>query len=153
LEPGTNDPSTFYGARVQPIFTAQCLSCHSAAKRKGGLQLTSYAALMRGGKHGTVVKPGDISASDLFRRINLPQSDDDFMPKGGKPPLSPEQKKLIELWITAGASGTVPLDSIGAIPGSSAPSAVTEVTFPELNPAEIVKQRAAIAPTVAQLQQ
>ena len=152
-EPGANDPNTFYGARIQPIFTAQCLSCHSAAKRKGGLQLTSYAALMRGGKHGAVVAAGSPSGSDLFRRINLPQSDDDFMPKGGKPPLSQDQKKLIELWITAGASVTAPLDSIAETPGGSASSIVAEVKFPEGDPMELSRQRAGFAPLMSQLQQ
>jgi uncharacterized membrane protein len=149
---GANDPNTFYSARIQPVFTAQCLSCHSAAKRKGGLRLTSYGALMRGGKHGAVVKAGDASGSDLLRRIALPASDDDFMPKG-KVPLSADQIKLIELWITAGASGTAPAGSISGAPSASTPAAAAEVKFPEMNPAEIAKQRAEIAETLTQLQQ
>lgn len=150
-EPGASDPNTFYGARIQPIFTAQCLTCHSAAKRKGGLQLTSYSALMRGGKHGTVVKTGDASGSALFHRITLPASDDNFMPKG-KSALSADQIKLIELWIAAGASGTATADSIAGAPASPASTAATEITFPEVNPEEIAKKRAAIAPAVAQVQ-
>lgn len=149
---GANDPNAFYSARIQPIFTAQCLGCHSPAKRKGGLQLTSYTALMRGGKHGAIVKAGDAPSSELFRRINLPRSDDDFMPKG-KSPLSADQIKLIEVWIAAGASGTAPGNSIAGVPSSSASRAMAEVKFPEMNPVEVAKQRAAIASIVVQLQQ
>jgi uncharacterized membrane protein len=149
---GANDPSTFYGARIQPIFSAQCLTCHSAAKRKGGLQLTSYAALMRGGKHGAVVKAGDASGSDLLHRVTLPPSDDSFMPKG-KPALSADQAKLIELWIAAGASGTASVESINGASASPSSQPVLEVKFPEIDKAAVAKQRAAIASTVAQLQQ
>ncbi len=151
-DPSVNDPSTFYGARIQPIFSAQCLSCHSAAKRKGGLQLTSYPALMRGGKHGAVVKAGDASGSELLHRVTLPPSDDNFMPKG-KPALSADQAKLIELWIAAGASGTASVESINGAPASPSLQPVVEVKFPEIDKAEVAKQRAGIASTVAHLQQ
>ena len=144
------DPKTFYGARIQPIFTERCLSCHSAAKRKGGLQLTGYGALMGGGKHGPAVKAGDTSGSELLRRISLAPSDDDFMPKG-KPPLSADQINLIEIWINAGASGAAPLDSISGA-GTSTPARAPQVVFPEVNPSEVLKQRAELAPSFARLQ-
>jgi hypothetical protein len=35
---------------------------------------------MRGGKHGAVIKAGDGKGSELFRRISLSPSSDDFMP-------------------------------------------------------------------------
>src|SRR5579859_330662 len=152
VDPAIGGPATFYGARIQPIFTASCVSCHSRAKRKSGLRLDNYTALMRGGKHGAAVKAGDLRGSELFRRISLSPSDDNFMPKGGKPPLSPDQVKLIELWITGGASGTASLDSIKGAPIGSE-SVKTEVTFEKIDFAEVTKRRAAIAPTVATLQQ
>src|SRR5215469_11734398 len=86
------DPNTFYGARIQPIFTARCINCHGADKHKGKLRLDSYRALMRGGKDGSVIRTGNIQGSDLFRRITLPLGQDDFMPKG-KPPLTAEEMK------------------------------------------------------------
>jgi len=144
------DPNTFYGARVQPIFTARCTACHNADKHKGNLRLDSYPGLMRGGKHGPAVQPGNVQASDLLRRITLPVGHDDFMPKG-KAPLSADQVKIIELWIAAGASGTLALDAIKNAPSAtSAP--VAEVTFTDIDPAEVTKLRSAIAPAVAQLQ-
>ena len=59
---------------------------------------------MRGGKHGPVIKAGNVKGSELFRRVTLPPSDDDAMPPQGKRPLSANEIKLIELWIAAGAS-------------------------------------------------
>ena len=52
-------PKTFYGARVQPIFAARCVTCHGPDKHKANLRLDSYRALMRGGKDGPVVQAGN----------------------------------------------------------------------------------------------
>jgi uncharacterized membrane protein len=147
----TADPNTFYGGQVQPIFAARCVSCHSAVKHKGSLRLDSYAGLLRGGKHGPVVRAGNSEGSELFRRVKLPSSHDDFMPKG-KPPLTADQMKTIELWIGAGASEMLAIDAIKGAPSGSAVPSVTEVKFEEIDPAAIAKQRSAIAAAVAQLQ-
>jgi mono/diheme cytochrome c family protein len=143
------DINTFYGARIQPIFTARCISCHGPNKHKGKLRLDSYGALMRGGKDGPVIQIGNTQGSDLFRRIRLPASHDDFMPKG-KQPLSADQVKAIELWIAAGASETLAVDGIKNAPSGSAVQA--EVKFEEINPEAVAKLRSAIAPAVSQLQ-
>ena len=149
-DPAIGGVATFYGARIQPIFAANCLTCHSRAKRKSGLRLDNYSALMRGGKHGAVVKAGDLAGSELLRRITLSPSDDNFMPKGGKPPLSPDQVKLIELWVSGGASGTALLDSVQGAPAAT--SMRTEITFEKIDPSEVTKRRADIASTLATLQ-
>ena len=44
---------------VMPIFKASCISCHKADKKKGKLDMSTYADLMKGGKQGNPVKPGD----------------------------------------------------------------------------------------------
>jgi uncharacterized membrane protein len=143
------DPNTFYGARIQPIFTAHCINCHGADKHKGNLRLDGYRALMRGGKDGVVIHTGNIQGSDLFRRVTLPVGHDDFMPKG-KPPLTPDEVKTIELWIGAGASETLAVNAIRSAPsGSSVPA---EVKFEEIDPAAVAKLRSVMAPAVSQLQ-
>jgi uncharacterized membrane protein len=143
------DPNTFFGARIQPIFTAHCIGCHGADKHKGNLRLDSYRALMRGGKQGPVIQSGNIQGSDLFRRITLPASHDDFMPKG-KQPLTADQVKIIELWIGAGASDTLALSAIKNAPsGSAAPA---EAEFEPIDPAAVAKLRSTIAPAVSRLQ-
>jgi uncharacterized membrane protein len=143
------DPNTFYGARIQPIFAARCVSCHNTSKHKGSLRLDSYIGLVRGGKHGAAIVAGNSKGSDLFRRITLPASHDDFMPKG-KQPLTADQVKTIELWIGAGASDTLAVNAIKNAPSVSA--APAEVTFAEVDSATVAKLRSAIAPAVSQLQ-
>jgi len=152
-DPAIGGGNTFYGARIQPIFTRNCLTCHSPEKRKAGLRLDNYAGIMRGGKHGAVVKAGDLRGSDLFRRITLSSTDDNFMPKGGKPPLSPDQLKLIEVWIADGASGTASLDSIKGAPAGVESSVKAEITFGKIDFAEVAKRRADVASILATLQQ
>jgi hypothetical protein len=143
---------TFFAARVQPIFAGHCFTCHGPDKHKANLRLDSYQSVMRGSKNGPVVKAGNPQGSELFRRITLPPTDDDFMPKEGKRPLSADAVKLIELWIAAGASPALPVDAIKDAPTTS-PSVATEVIFKEIDFAAVAKQRAAHAATLAQLQQ
>lgn len=146
-------PGTFYGARVQPLFTGHCTACHGQDKHKSNLRLVTYDTLMRGSKHGAVIKPGDAKGSELFRRITLPPNHDDFMPKEGKRPLSADEVKTIELWITAGASGTQPVDAIMGTPTNRAPTpVVSDVSFEEIDVAAVTKLRAPLASAVAQLQ-
>jgi uncharacterized membrane protein len=143
------NPFTFYGARIQPLFEGHCVNCHGQSKHKAGLRLDTYAGVMRGGKHGPVLKPGDAKSSELFRRITLPRSDDDFMPADNKKPLSASEVKLIEAWIREGASRTVAAESLAALPGNDANQLTAEVTFPDLDPAAVVRERTVVAPILS----
>lgn len=147
-------PGTFYAAFVQPVFANRCTPCHGPARRKNNLRLDSYDAVMRGGKHGAVIKAGDPKGSELFRRITLSPSSDDFMPSENKPPLAENEVKLIEQWIAAGASGTQLAENLKDNPANS-PRArvVAEVNFEEVDPAAIARKRAGLAATVALLRQ
>ncbi len=69
-----------------PIFADRCITCHGPDKHKSNLRLDSYDSLMRGAKHGPVVRAGNIQGSELFRRITLSPDHDDFMPKAAKRP-------------------------------------------------------------------
>ena len=108
--------ATFFAARVAPIFENKCSNCHNTEKRKGKLRLDSFENVMRGGKDGIVVKPGDPKHSELFRRINLSPDEKDFMPTDGKPPLTASEVKVIELWIASGASSSLPAIEVRGVP-------------------------------------
>jgi len=138
-------PRSFYAARVAPLFQTRCAGCHGDTRAKGQLRLDSFAAVMRGGKDGAVIRPGDPKGSELFRRISLLVTDDKAMPPSGKTPLTADEVTVIRLWIGAGASGT-----LRAIKG--APKPVLEVNIPDTDPAIVQKQRAPLAAAVQQLQ-
>jgi hypothetical protein len=81
---------------VLPILTRQCLACHGGLRKRGGLDLRTPADMLRGGDSGPAVKPGDLQASPLWRKVQA-----DKMPPGEKK-LSAEEKSTLRRWIAAG---------------------------------------------------
>lgn len=135
---------SFYVTRVQPLFQQHCVSCHGEPRQKGDLRLDSYAAVLQGGRHGAVIVPGNVKASELVTRITLPASDDRAMPPDGKAPLGADDVRVIRLWIATGASPMVK-----TIKG--APRPVVEVKFPTGDDAATARSRAPLAAMVARL--
>jgi len=84
---------------IQPIFKASCLSCHKPDKKKGKLDMSTYADLLKGGKQGSPIKAGDPAKSLLVEMISGSEPE---MPEKGDP-LKPEQVELISRWIKEGA--------------------------------------------------
>ena len=83
-----------YEAVVAPIFQERCSSCHGAGAL-AGLNLTTYVALIKGGKNGAVFMPGDPDASLLI------QKQTGATPHFGQ--LKPSELQLVSDWIKAGA--------------------------------------------------
>ena len=81
---------------VLPILTKQCLGCHGGLRQKGGLDLRTIPAMLKGGDSGGAVKAGDLKASLLWQRIET-----DEMPEGDKK-LSAAEKASIRSWIMSG---------------------------------------------------
>src|SRR5438093_7286336 len=81
------------------LLYANCLSCHNAEKHKGGLELTSRAAALKGGEDGPVIVPGHPDKSILLKAL-APDADPHMPPKKQ---LSSDQIQLLRRWIGAGA--------------------------------------------------
>lgn len=96
------DSKVDFTKQIFPILEQQCFKCHGAEKQKGKLRLDSREAALKGGKGGPALVAGDSAKSDLFHRVTLPKSDDDFMPAEGEP-LPKAQLDLIKKWIEEGA--------------------------------------------------
>ena len=89
-------------AEVDAIFAKyHCTVCHGGADPRAGLNLESYARLLKGGKSGPVVIPGDPGKSELVRRLK--GLSEPRMPYTGPPWLTDEETGTIEAWIAAGA--------------------------------------------------
>ena len=90
-----------YARQVAPIFANNCGDCHSADDHKSGLDASSVATLIKGGKKaGPAIVPGKPDESPLvqyLRGLRKPQ-----MPKGNTS-LSEDDLHLIREWIFAGA--------------------------------------------------
>ncbi|CAN5267836.1 hypothetical protein BH09BAC4_BH09BAC4_07170 [soil metagenome] len=87
---------------VRSILAHNCYSCHSATKTKGDLRLDQKALVMKGGKHGEILKAGHPEDSEIIRRIRLPADDKEAMPTKGKR-LTEKEVALLSFWIKAGA--------------------------------------------------
>ena len=96
---------------ILPAFQDKCISCHNQQKTKGGLDMSSYDLLLKGGKSGDpILVSGEPDESALYQRITMPADHDDYMPPEGKSPLSEVVVELIRWWIEKGGSAT---DTLG----------------------------------------
>ena len=102
---------------VLPILKEQCSRCHGD-KANGGLRLDSRDSAMKAGDSGAAaVVPGDLSASELIRRIRATDPDERMPP--GAAALPDEQIKTLESWIMSGAAWPAPpvtADEVAAAP-------------------------------------
>src|ERR1044071_10003578 len=65
------DESAFFEAKVRPVLSERCFSCHGANDQKGGLRLDSREAALAGrGKGNEVIVQGDVENSRLVKAIN-----------------------------------------------------------------------------------
>lgn len=95
-----------FAAHILPVLKKNCVGCHGPQKSKADLRLDSYAALLKGGEHGSALKPGDVAHSLFLKQILLPLSSDDHMPPDGKPQPTENEIALLKWWVEAGASET-----------------------------------------------
>lgn len=93
-----------YTDLVEPVLEQKCYPCHNDKKQKGDLRLDNPAAILKGGEHGKVLMAGKAEDSDIYKRLLLPEEDDDRMPPKGKPQLTESEIKLIHWWIENGGS-------------------------------------------------
>lgn len=115
---------------VLPGLESRCMSCHNPQKAKGKLDMTSFAAMARGGDSGKpMFVPGFPDSSELYRRIMLPPGDDDRMPPDGKPSLSFDEISILQWWIEAGAD---PAMKLGEGPPDLLRQTVVERYLPRL---------------------
>lgn len=100
---GNVEEALLYAEVIKPILKTKCYSCHGEQKQKGKLRLDLPEYIVKGGKHGEVITPGDASNSELIMRINLPEGDDDHMPPKEKNQLSEKEIAWLTVWIEHGA--------------------------------------------------
>ncbi len=91
---------------VHPILEEKCGNCHNSSKKKGKLSMANFEALIKGGKHGAAIKPGDVAGSEIIKRISLNPKNKKFMPRDGKTPLTTEETAIVKWWIDKAASNT-----------------------------------------------
>src|SRR5258708_11237192 len=83
LPPAAEKKGLTYTTDIKPLLAASCARCHGQQRPKGDLQLDSLETLLKGGKDGKVVIPGNSKNSPLV--IAAAQIDDEtaMPPKRG----------------------------------------------------------------------
>ena len=99
-------PLPVYQDLVQPVLEKNCVECHNPEKKKGGLDLSTFHGLARGGINGLVVREGEPELSPLVSVLH-PDADPHMPPKGQ---LDESQMNLISGWV----AGLAP-DSLAAL--------------------------------------
>jgi len=90
-------PAVTFEKHILPIFEAKCLSCHGANKKRGGLDMRTVAAMLRGSDSGPSLVPGSPERSLLYETIVTKK----MPPTPNK--LSQSESKLVQEWIAGGA--------------------------------------------------
>jgi Protein of unknown function (DUF1549)/Protein of unknown function (DUF1553)/Planctomycete cytochrome C len=121
----------FFEAKVRPVLAANCYDCHTD-QRMGGLRVDSREALLKGGRSGPAIVPGEPDKSLLITAVR--QTSALKMPKGGV--LKPDEVTALVDWVRAGAAwnATPALSAANAAPAPASSSAAAAAA-----PAYVIK--------------
>jgi WD40 repeat protein len=123
------EPVSYY-RQIVPMFKRSCNGCHHPGKMKGDLDLTTHAAILKGGKHGAILDLANSVKSTLLEEIT---GEEPSMPKEGDP-LSKDEVALIQRWIAEGAKDDTPAEKqnpykLAGPPKYSAPAVISSLAM------------------------
>lgn len=86
---------------IEPIMEEHCASCHEPDNKKGGIDVTTFAAIRQGGGSGKSIVPGEPDQSRLY--LMVAHQERPFMPKDEDALPAPVVQR-IRTWIEQGAA-------------------------------------------------
>ncbi|MFO1065495.1 MAG: PSD1 and planctomycete cytochrome C domain-containing protein [Pirellulales bacterium] len=101
----TNEPLSF-NTHIRTILSDKCFACHGfdSKKRQADLRLDTAEGAVEAHDGKSAIVPGKIEESELWRRINLPASDEAAMPPAeSHKALTQAEKDTLRRWIEQGA--------------------------------------------------
>lgn len=100
---GKNDARKIeFNKDIAPLFARSCTKCHGGVKQASDLSFVDVTAAF--GEERGLITPGDPEESEILRRIQSEDPDEQMPPPGeGIAAFSPDEVKLVEQWITEGA--------------------------------------------------
>src|SRR5438552_4423666 len=96
--PAEPPAAEFFEKEVRPLLIERCQTCHGDQKQKGGLKLTSRAAILQGGESGPAAVPRKPDDSLLVKAVR--QAGELKMPLKGK--LSDREVAALTRWVADG---------------------------------------------------
>lgn len=94
-----------FSADVQPVLKKYCLDCHvpgGPGFEASGFDMSSHESLMKGGKYGPFVIPGDPLGSNLMVLVEGRAHPSIRMPHG-REKLGEDEIELLRTWVQEGA--------------------------------------------------
>ncbi len=103
MQPPTGTETVSFSRDIAPILVDQCRGCHLESNRpRGGLNMDSFASLLRGGDSGALLVPRRSADSLLVKKLEG-TGGGNRMP-AQREPLKREQIELVKRWIDEGAA-------------------------------------------------
>ena len=132
-----------YEAHIKPLFRSHCLKCHNADESNADLDLSSFAAVIKGSSSGAVVNAGRPESSQLYRAMAHLENAEAMPPES--PKLPEEKIALVREWIRGGLingkGGESLLRSVGAMlaPVKAGTLAPTPSALPDVPLTKVVR--------------
>ncbi|MBL8891312.1 MAG: hypothetical protein JNL67_15130 [Planctomycetaceae bacterium] len=92
-----------YTEKVAPILRAHCVGCHGPDNPEGGLDLSTYESMLKGGVSGPALTPGAVASSRLH--LLATRKAEPAMPPDVEEALNENQLQIVSDWIQSGAKG------------------------------------------------
>ena len=92
--------AAFFEAEIRPLLSNSCYDCHTE-EEEGDLRLDSREAMIKGGKSGPAIVPGDPDESRLIKAVRHAPGVEKMPRKA--PKLSDAQIATLAAWIKSGA--------------------------------------------------
>ena len=102
------DSLMVYEDLIHPVLEEKCMACHNQNQAYGGLNMTAFESMIKGGNSGAGIQKGNPYKSLIYKRVSFPQDHLKFMPPAGVP-LSYDQVATLEWWIDNGAKKQMPV--------------------------------------------
>ena len=96
----TDEGEVSFAGTIHPILKDHCNRCHGK-ESDGDLSILTYASVMKGGKIGPIVVPGDPDASRIISSVE--KTKPPHMPPRIFPALTEDRIQALEQWIEEGA--------------------------------------------------
>ena len=103
-----SDSLLVYEDLVYPVLEEKCMSCHNQKTAYGGLNMSAFEDMIKGGNSGAGIQKGNPYKSLIYKRVSFPHDHPKFMPPAGVP-LSYDQVATLEWWIDNGAEKQMPV--------------------------------------------
>src|SRR5205085_1592481 len=99
------DSALSFNRDIRPILSSKCFACHGfdAKKREADRRLDTAEGAYEEHDGVRAIVPGDLSKSELWRRVISKDEDEVMPPPASKKTLTDAERELLKRWIEQGA--------------------------------------------------